>query len=191
MKNVPDTKQTSQFLAERSGPGRGGKIFSSPSSLLSYCSAPSPGSPAPPSPRPSSSGGGAQTPHLLEDVLLIEEGAVLQKEDTHAVSCTAPRPLPSSLRTAQEQPAQDWAQPSHHHRSPAQPIVGSSLMGPKIAPEAFDLSQGTERTAWGAGRQMEFRGGARGHHGEVMCNSFCVFLSHHLNQSSNSSMKQV
>lgn len=175
------------------GPGQGGVgRFSVHPAASSAIAAPPAQGPRPhPPPGPAPAGAGAQTPHLLEDVLLIEEGAVLQKEDTHAVSCTAPRPLPSSLRTAQEQPAQDWAQPSHHHRSPAQPIVGSSLMGPKIAPEAFDLSQGTERTAWGAGRQMEFRGGARGHHGEVMCDSFCVFLSHHLNQSSNSSMKQV
>lgn len=171
------------------GPGQGGVgRFSVHPAASSAIAAPPAQGPRPhPPPGPAPAGAGAQTPHLLEDVLLIEEGAVLQKEDTHAVSCTAPRPLPSSLRTAQEQPAQDWAQPSHHHRSPAQPIVGSSLMGPKIAPEAFDLSQGTERTAWGAGRQMEFRGGARGH----LCNSFCVFLSHHLNQSSNSSMKQV
>ena len=89
MKNVPDTKQTSRFLAERSGPGRGGKIFSSPSSLLSYCSAPSPGSPAPPSHRPSSSGGGHKRHTYLRMSFLLKKVQSCRRK-THMQSVVWP-----------------------------------------------------------------------------------------------------
>lgn len=66
-----------------------------------------------PVPAPVPAPKGEQKPHLLEDVLLIEEGAVLQRENTHTVpykslapfslgtsqkahSCPAPRPAPPS-----------------------------------------------------------------------------------------------
>ena len=66
---------------------------------------------------------GEQEPHLLEDVLLIEEGAVLWKENTHTVGCMGPGLLSSSLRATQAQP------PALLPR----PIEGSSLVGPPTA----------------------------------------------------------
>ena len=89
-----------------------------------------PGSPAPPLPPPQLQRG-EQEPHLLEDVLLIEEGAVLWKENAHLVGC------PSSLRATQEQPALDWGQQSHYQPSLPQPIAGSSLVGPEAAFRSF------------------------------------------------------
>lgn len=58
-------------------------LNSGPTLFLSSCSVPLPGSPQPhpnhsPSPRDVD-----KKPHLLEDVLLIEESAVLWRENTH------------------------------------------------------------------------------------------------------------
>lgn len=64
---------------------------------------------------------GEREPHLLEDVLLIEEGAVLWKENTHTVGCMGPGLFPSSFRATPAQP-------------PAllpQPVEGSNLVGPE------------------------------------------------------------
>lgn len=46
-----------------------------------------------PAPAPIPAPKGEQKPHLLEDVLLIEEGAVLQRENTHTVPCKSQAPF--------------------------------------------------------------------------------------------------